>query len=85
MKTGGEAKALRRSGRFTQGTLKVLNMTGREHRSGGRGNITAHSIDSLSEKISRNSVLFATVGLISPIIKIPASKRDSHSRSGCNS
>ena len=36
-------------------------------------------------KISRNSVRIATVGLIFPIIKIPASKRDSHSRSGCNS
>jgi len=45
----------------------------------------AHSIDSLSEKISRNSVRIATVGLIFPIIKIPASKRDSHSRSGSNS
>ena len=30
-------------------------------------------------------VRIATVGLIFPIIKIPASKRDSHSRSGCNS
>jgi hypothetical protein len=54
----------------------------------GRGkynNITARSIDSLSEKISRNSVRISTVGLIFPIIKIPASKLDSHSRSGCNS
>jgi len=51
----------------------------------GVENITARSIGSLSEKISRNSVSIATVGLIFPIIKIPASKRDSHSRSGCNS
>ena len=45
-------------------------------------NITAHSIDSLSEKISRKSFRIATVGLILFIIRIPALRQGRRSRSG---
>ena len=45
-------------------------------------NITAYSIDSLSEKISRKSFRIATVGLILFIIRIPALRQGRCSRSG---
>jgi hypothetical protein len=45
-------------------------------------NITARSIDSLSEKISRKWFRIATVGLILFIIRIPALRQGRRSRSG---
>ena len=44
--------------------------------------VDAHSINSISEKISRTSAPIAMVGLILPIIKIPTLRQGSRSRCG---